>query len=83
MTQGPQMSAEDIQVVFDLNARRSAFVHAYLGPGRYNASRSALLAGYCPTSPRQSGHRVLHNPKVHAVVDKLLHYYMAIESVLD
>ncbi len=75
----PRMSAADISAIFRLTMRQAVFVAAYLGerPTVYNATRSALAAGYSPRHARQSGHQVMASPKVRVVIDRLNGLYMA------
>lgn len=49
-----------------LTPKQRAFVEAYCGPARFNASKAALHAGY---SVRQSGHELLSNPVIRARID--------------
>ena len=58
------MPERDIALIFGLNERQAAFVAAYLGECRYNATRAALRAGYSPRHPRQSGYQAFQSPKV-------------------
>ena len=54
-----------------LTRRQRAFLAAYLGPSRpcrFNATKSALAAGYSPKHPRQSGHQVTKAPAVVATL---------------
>ena len=65
--------------------RQARFVYAYLShcpPYLYNAGRSALWAGYCPTSPRQAGSQVIHGRKVGDVIERLCWHYDAIDTGL-
>ena len=54
-----------------LTPRQRAFVEAYLGECRYNATKAALAAGYSPKHPRQSAHQVRRSPRVAAVIKRL------------
>jgi len=51
-----------------LTRRQRAFLAAYLGPCRFNATKAALAAGYSPKHPRQSGHQVTKAPAVAAAL---------------
>jgi phage terminase small subunit len=50
-----------------LKDKRQAFVDAYLGEARFNASEAARLAGY--SKPGAEGHRLLKNADVRARID--------------
>lgn len=71
------MPEADMRVIFGLNERQAAFVAAYLGPAKYNATRAALMAGYSPKHPRQSGHQVFKSPKVHRATRLLFRHHLA------
>ncbi len=73
----PRMQPSDIGIIFHLNERQALFVYYYLGEARYNASRAAVMAGYSPKHPRQSGHQVIHSERVAAAVDWLFEQYQA------
>lgn len=51
-----------------LTGKRRAFIEAYLGVARFNASEAARIAGYA--NPPQDGHRLLRNDDVRARIDE-------------
>lgn len=53
-----------------LSDRQRAFLAAYLGPARFNATRAAELAGYA--EPGQAGWRLLKNVEIQAAVQARL-----------
>lgn len=56
-----------------LTNRQEVFVSAYLGGDtRFNATQSAIAAGYAVSGARQEGHRLLENPKVRARINEYL-----------
>lgn len=53
-----------------LTAKQEAFIAAYIGEARFNATRAATIAGY--SKARQSGSETLANPVVAARVQEEL-----------
>jgi phage terminase small subunit len=53
-----------------LSGKRLAFVDAYLGDQKGNATGAARAAGYA--KPEQEGHRLLKNAEVRARIDEVL-----------
>jgi len=51
-----------------LSAKKQAFVDAFLGKARGNATQAAKLAGYSPRTARQIGHRLLTKVDIHEAV---------------
>lgn len=49
-----------------LTTKQEAFVAAYLGPCRFNATKAAESAGYA--KPRQEGSRLLSNADIQAII---------------
>ncbi len=66
-----RMPPEAIAAIFGLNERQALFVYFYLDEANYNATRAALLAGYSPKHPRQSGHQAMRGKGVRYAVDWL------------
>lgn len=62
--------ADDESTEPTLKDKREAFVLAYLGSARFNASEAARIAGYA--TPGQDGYRLLKNAQVRARIDKHL-----------
>ncbi|KPK50524.1 MAG: hypothetical protein AMK72_02110 [Planctomycetes bacterium SM23_25] len=54
-----------------LNRRQRAFVEAYWGESRYNATKAAVAAGYSPKHARQGGHQVMKSRRVRAAIDAI------------
>ncbi len=75
----PMTPPEDIEIIFGLNSRQARFVYAYLGPAGYCASRAAVMAGYGPKHPRQSGHQAMHSKGVTEAIETLFEQYQARE----
>lgn len=66
-----------------LTTKQKAFVDAYIGEARFNATRAALMAGYAERSARQSGSDLLSNPVIAArISDELKRRAMPGEAVL-
>jgi phage terminase small subunit len=55
-----------------LKAKREAFVLAYIGEARFNASEAARIAGYAVESAGVEGCRLLKNARVRARIDEHL-----------
>jgi phage terminase small subunit len=53
-----------------LKDKQEAFVLAYIGEARFNASEAARIAGF--DSPGQQGYRLLKNVQIRARIDKYL-----------
>lgn len=53
-----------------LTDKREAFILAYIGEARFNATRAAQIAGY--SKPRQSGSENLSNPVIAARISEEL-----------
>lgn len=53
-----------------LKDKREAFVLAYIGTARFNATRAAEMAGYA--EPASEGYRLLRNATIRARIDKYL-----------
>jgi len=51
-----------------LNARQTAFVAAYLGVARFNATKAALLAGYSEKTAHAIGSNLLKKVEIQAAV---------------
>lgn len=49
-----------------LSAKQEAFVLAYIGEARFNASKAALIAGYTKARARQTGHELVRNSDIAA-----------------
>ena len=47
-----------------INAQQKAFVDAYIGPARFNATEAAIIAGYSKRSAYELGSRALKIPHV-------------------
>lgn len=60
-----------------LNNRQRAFVKAYVGKARYNATEAAKAAGYAPASARNQGHRMMINDDIRAAIDARLRPHLA------
>lgn len=66
-----------------LNHRQEAFVFAYIGESRYNATRAALSAGYSPKTAYAQGHDLLKVPEIAARIrEELSTRAMSAEAVL-
>jgi phage terminase small subunit len=55
-----------------LKDKQEAFVLAYLGEARFNASKAARLAGYSDAAAGQAGYQLLKNSHIRARIDKHL-----------
>lgn len=53
-----------------MNTRRRAFVNAYLGEAKGNATKAAVIAGYSEATARQAGSRLLTFPDVKAAIEE-------------
>jgi len=53
-----------------LKDKQEAFVLAYIGEARFNASEAARMAGF--GSPGQAGYELLKKPQIRARIDKYL-----------
>jgi phage terminase small subunit len=66
-----------------LTTKQEAFVLAYIGEARFNATKAALSAGYSEKSARQEGSRLLSNANISArISDELKSRAMPAEAVL-
>jgi phage terminase small subunit len=55
-----------------LKDKQEAFVLAYIGEARFNASKAARMAGYSDVSAGTEGYRLLKNAHIRARIDKHL-----------
>ncbi|MCC6314200.1 MAG: terminase small subunit [Thermomicrobiales bacterium] len=55
-----------------LTTKQEAFVDAYIGEARFNATKAALMAGYSERSARQEGSRLLSNDDISARISEEL-----------
>lgn len=53
-----------------LTVRERAFVSAFLGPARGNATQAALLAGYSPKTAGSTGSENLQKPEIAKFIEK-------------
>lgn len=53
-----------------LSGKQRAFIDAYIGPARFNATEAARIAGY--SDPQQSGWENKQNPDIRARIDAFL-----------
>ncbi len=52
--------------------QQMAFVYAYCGEARFNATQAAIAAGYSPENARKQGWRLTTNAHVRAHIDAIL-----------
>jgi phage terminase small subunit len=55
-----------------LTTKQEAFVAAYIGPAKFNATKAAEMAGYPPRSAYQRGYELVKNSDVRARIDEHL-----------
>lgn len=55
-----------------LTAKQQAFIDAYVGEARFNASKAALIAGYSEKSAGQLGWQLLQIPTISARIKEIL-----------
>lgn len=67
-----------------LTTKQEAFVLAYIGESRFNATRAAIAAGYSERSARSMGSELLTNPDISARVrEELSQRTISMEAVLS
>ncbi|MGB3327304.1 MAG: terminase small subunit [Thermomicrobiales bacterium] len=55
-----------------LNPRQEAFVRAYCGEARFNATAAAITAGYSERSAYQTGHTLKNHEPIRARINEIL-----------
>jgi phage terminase small subunit len=55
-----------------LSGKQKAFVEAYVGEARFNASKAVILAGYETKNPNDLGYQLRNTPHIRARIDELL-----------
>src|SRR5690349_11035855 len=72
------------EAVTRLKPKQEAFVSAYIGEAKFNATKAALMAGYTGKNPRAEGSRLLANPDIAACVrEALTEMALPAEAVLS
>ena len=63
-----------VDVVHDgsLTMKQEAFILAYVGEARGNATLAAKMAGYAESGASEEGYRLMRNPKIRARIDEYL-----------
>jgi phage terminase small subunit len=62
------MIVSTLSTMEPLTTKEKAFVLAYIGEGRFNATRAATMAGYSERTARAQGSEILARPRVAAAV---------------
>jgi phage terminase small subunit len=55
-----------------ITAKQAAFIRAYVGPARFNASKAVRLAGYETKNPNDLGYQLRNTPHIRARIDEIL-----------
>ncbi len=67
-----------------LTAKQQAFISAYIGPAKFNATKAALIAGFTEASARQRGYELVNNSDIAARVKaELSSRALSADAVLD
>jgi phage terminase small subunit len=66
------MASPDSPEQSKLTAKQEAFVRAYVGTARFNASKAVLQAGYKTKNANDLGYQLRNTPHVRARIDEIL-----------